>query len=196
MKFGWIGLLSFLFLVGCVGQPIQVSGVNVISERDYFKAIEPYSKRLELYQGITNALHVRATLLNSKVLQAQLSQKARIYQWDATTFQTESQKVQADAEKTTHIFVSFYTPERRHNDLHKSESLWKIFMDAEGRRWEGKATRIKLLPHEVMAVYPDHTRFGTPYLITFPVSIGLIEKSPIKLTITGPITTAVLEFQP
>ena len=158
--------------------------------------IEPYSKRLEIYQGISNTLHVRGTFLNSKVLEAQLLQKARLYQWDSSTFQSETEKVQTDAQKATHIFVSFYTPDRRHDDLHKNETLWKIFMDADGRRWEGKAVRIKLLTHEVAAIYPDHTRFGSPYLLTFPVAVGLIEKSTVRLTITGPISTAVLEFQP
>ena len=143
-----------------------------------------------------NVLTFSATMLNSKILQAQLMQKARLYQWDSTTFNNETQKVNTETDKAAQFFISFYTPERKHDDLHKNQTLWKIFLDADGRRYEGKATKIKLLTNEVQALYPDHTRFATPYILTFPVSMKSIENKPVRLTLTGTVASATVEFQP
>lgn len=192
-------LLTFLgtaFLTGCKSQPIPSPGVDTISQSEYEAKIDPYTQRIEKYDGIVNVLHYSATLLNSKVDQAQLMQRARLYQWDSATFNSEMQKMNAELDKNTQIFITFYTPERKHDDLNKNQTLWKIFLDADGRRWEGKATKIKLLTNEIQAMYPDHTRFATPYILTFPVSMRLIESKPIRLTLTGTVTSATVEFQP
>ena len=189
-------IISAAFLTGCKSQPVPSPGVDTISQGDYEAKIEPYTQRIEKYDGIVNVLHFSATLLNSKVSQAQLMQRARLYQWDSTNFNTEMGKMNSELDKNAQIFISFYTPERKHDDLYKNQTLWKIFLDADGRRWEGKATKIKLLTNEIQTMYPDHTRFATPYTLTFPVSMKLIESKPIKLTLTGTVTSATVEFQP
>ena len=186
-------LLGFL-ITGCKGKPLTPEGVETISQTEYENRIESFTRNVEKYQGIANLLHFSATLVNSKVAQAQIMQKARLYQWDSANFNSEMQKMNSDLDRTTQIFVSFYTPERKHDDLHKNQTLWKIFLDADGRRWEGKATKVKLLTNEVQGLYPDHTRFSTPYILTFPVSAKLIESKPIRLTLTGTVTSATVEF--
>ena len=191
-----IAVLFSTMLLGCSSNTKAPVGVDTISQSEYESRLEYYTRRLEKYQGIVNVVNLSATLLNTKVVQAQLMQRSRLYQWDSTTFNTELGKMNAELDKTTQIFVSFYTPERKHDDLNKNQTLWKIFLDADGRRWEGKAVKIKLLTNEVQGVYPDHTRFATPYLISFPVSTKLIESYPIKLTLTGTVTSASVEFQP
>ena len=195
LSLAFVVLFSSLIL-GCSSNTKAPIGVDTISQAEYEKRIEPYTKRIEKYQGIANVLNFSATLLNSKVVQAQLMQRSRLYQWDSTTFNAEIGKMNTELDKTTQVFISFYTPERKHDDLNKNQTLWKIFLDADGRRWEGKAVKIKLLTNEVQGVYPDHSRFATPYLITFPVSTKLIESYPIKLTLTGTVTSASVDFQP
>lgn len=192
-------LYSFLFLLlatGCTSGPTAAQGVDTISQSDYETKIEAYTQKIEKYQGIVNVLHLSSTLINSKVGLAQVMQKARLYQWDSITFNSEMQKMNTDLDKSTQVFISFYSPERKHDDLHKNQTLWKIFLDADGRRWEGKATKIKLLTNEVQALYPDHTRFATPYMITFPVSVKMIESKTIRFTLTGTVASATVEFLP
>jgi hypothetical protein len=92
------------------------------------------------------------------------------------------------------MFLSLYTPERKHDDLHKNKTLWKIFLDSQGRRYEGKAVKIKLLTNEIQAMYPEHTRFATPYLVTFPVSTKSVDGQPTKLTLTGTVSSVSLDF--
>lgn len=190
----FIQLVLVFAFVGCASTGTNPNGVPVISQSEYEKRIEDYTKRTETYNGLMNTLHMSATLINSQTSEAQLMQKARLYQWDQPTFDTERQKADTEMNRVTQVFVSLYTPERKHDDLHKNQTLWKIFLDANGRRWEGKATKIKLLTNEVQALYPDHTRFATPYLITFQVPVKSIETQPVKLTLTGSVTSASVQF--
>lgn len=96
--------------------------------------------------------------------------------------------------KQTEVFVSFYTPEKKHDDLHKNQTLWKIFLDAGGKRYEGKAQKVKLLTSEVQGLYPFHNRFATPYTITFPVPTTALDGKEAKLTITGSVGSVAVVF--
>lgn len=186
-------ILVFAF-VGCASSGTNPNGAPVISQGEYEERIEAFTKKEEKYKGLMNTLHMSATLINSQTAEAQILQKSRLYQWDQQMFDSEKQKAGEELNKVTQVFVSLYTPERKHDDLHKNKTLWKIFLDANGRRWEGKATKIKLLTNEVQALYPDHTRFATPYMITFQVPVTSIETQPIKLTLTGTVTSATVQF--
>lgn len=189
-----IQMILVLAFVGCASTGTNPNGVPVISQDEYESRVDQYTKRTETYHGLINTLHLSATLINSQVAEAQLMQKARLYQWDQATFDKEKQNAATELNKVTQVFVSLYTPERKHDDLHKNQTLWKIFLDGNARRWEGKATKIKLLTNEVQALYPDHTRFATPYIITFPVPVTSIEAEKLKLTLTGSVASASVEF--
>lgn len=196
-------LISKLFFCGliclgassCTTKPVEGMESNIISQSDYEKILEQNTKSIEKYNGLYNTANVSATLLRPSMVQTQLKQSARLYQWDPVKFQDELKKKTDQMAKTTEIFVSFYTPEKKHDDLNKSQTLWKIFLDVEGKRFEGKATKIKLLTNEVQGLYPYHTRFGTPYNITFPVSATSVGTNPAKLTITGTVDSISLDFQ-
>lgn len=186
-------LVSFLFL-GCASTSTNSNGVQVVSQSEYEKRIDPHSKSIETYRGLLNTLHMNAVLLNSQVIDSQVLQKARLYQWNAEQLQTERNLLMQDAAKQTSVFVSLYTPDRKHDDLHKNKTLWKIFLDVQGKRFEGRAEKLKLLPNEIQALYPDHTRFATPYMVRFPVSANEIEGQPVKFTVTGTVSSATLEW--
>ncbi|MFN9066555.1 MAG: hypothetical protein ACK5V3_04955 [Bdellovibrionales bacterium] len=141
-----------------------------------------------------NTLHLTATLLNTQVVNNQLLNQARMYQWSPEQLEVEKVKSQESLSKQIQIFVSLYTPEKKHDDLHKNKTLWKIFLDSQGRRFEGKAVKVKLLTNEIQALYPDHTRFGTPYLITFPVPASDVENGKVKFTLTGTVDSISVEF--
>lgn len=140
-------------------------------------------------------MDLTATILNSRVTTAQTDQMARLYIWDANKYTQEKVKADDKITKETEFFVSFFTPERKHDDLHKNQTLWKIFLDAGGKRYEGKVKKIKLLTEEIQGMYSYHNRFSTPYSVIFPIAARDIESlKDIKLTITGPVGSATLEF--
>lgn len=189
-----ITMFGFLFLAACATREVTPSGLNLMSESVYQATVEKYSDTIEVYDGLNNTITIKGTILNSQVAMAQLDQNARLFLWDQTKFAEEKKKTEDNLKKEISIFVSFYTPTRKHDDLHKSKTLWKIFLDAEGRRFEGKATKIKLLTEEVRRLYWYHGRFTTPYTLTFQVPAALVERTTSKLTITGPVGSASLNF--
>lgn len=169
---------------------------NLVSKGDYEDLIEKNTQNVKIYDGFSNVLNVTGTLLTTTVTMAQIDQNARMYQWSVEQYNQEKAKAQTSLQKESKVFISFFTPERKHDDLQKASSHWKIFLDIDGHRYEGVATRWKSILVEVQALYSYHSRWGTPYMITFPVPMKQIENSASKLTITGPVGSAQLELLP
>jgi hypothetical protein len=165
-----------------------------MSESDYQATVDKWTDYIEEYNGLNNTVSIKATLLNPEMATAQLDQNARIFQWDHNTFDTEKKKLENNLNQQTEVFVSFFSPERKWDDLHKSKTLWKVFLDVNGQRFEGKATKIKLLPREIQSLYHYHTSFASPYIISFPVSARTVDNKPARLTFTGAIGSASLNF--
>lgn len=160
----------------------------------YAAAIEKYSAGDTEYSGFYNAFEYKATLLNAPIRDVLLEKQANYYQWDQSKLMTERQKSLQELSSQTDIFVSFYTPTRQNDNLADSKTIWKVYLDAGGRRYEGKARKSKALFTELIALYPYHTRWNTPYTLTFPVPTTAIEAQESKLTITGPLGTREVQF--
>lgn len=127
-------------------------------------------------------------------MQAQLEYSATLYQWDEKKFLEEKGKMESRLSKESEIFMSFFTPERKNDDLSKKNTMWKIFLDVDGKRYEGKATKIKLQLAEIEALYPYHNRFYTPYTVVFPIAMKSIERRPLEVTVTGVVGSGTLKF--
>ena len=185
-----------LLLSACATHEITATGLDLMSESQYESVIDSYTDRIETYEGLYNAVQVSGTIINTPVALAEVDQNARLYQWDQKKYDTERAAALAKLNKNAEIFISFFTPERKHDDLNKSDSVWKIFLDANGQRYEGKATKMKQQTVEIASLFSYHTRFSTPYMLTFPVSMKRIERSGSTLTLTGPAGAAQLKFPP
>lgn len=185
-----------IFLSSCTTTRDSIgSSISLISEGEYQRTITENTRQKQIYSGLYNTMDLTATILNSRVTTAQTDQMARLYIWDANKYTQEKVKADDKITKETEFFVSFFTPERKHDDLHKNQTLWKIFLDAGGKRYEGKVKKIKLLTEEIQGMYSYHNRFSTPYSVIFPIAARDIESlKDIKLTITGPVGSATLEF--
>ena len=191
----WAIGLSLILLQACATSKPNPEGLNLMSEDEYEKVMETYSDKIQVYSGLENIIDMTGTIINSAVAQGQMDQNARMYQWDAAKYTTEKVKMDEQMQKEATLFLSFYTPERKHDELHKNETLWKIFLDVNGKRFEVKAKKIKLLTEEIRGLYPYHSRFATPYLITFPVAMKSIENSNSQMTITGPVGSGKVKFK-
>ncbi len=187
-------LLCILLLNACVSSTVTKSGVNIMSESSYEAIVDKWSDHVEDYNGLNNTVTIMATLLNTEMAMAQLDQNARVFQWDQITFDNEKKKLENNMSLQTDVFVSFYSPERKWDDLYKSKTLWKVFLDVNGQRYEGKVTKIKLLPREVQNLYHYHTAFATPYMISFPLSTQSLDNKPARLIFTGAIGSLTLNF--
>lgn len=188
-------LVLFLFsTLSCATRLTTPAGVPEISVGEYEDLIVKKSKKLEIYEGLYNKITVEATWLDSQVTEASLSHSARLSQWTEQKYKDEKTKAISRHAENTEFFVSFYTPERRHNDLSQNKTLWKIFLDVNGQRYEGKATKVKLLLTEIQVLYPYHNRWSVPYVISFPVATSLIENKRAVLTFTGAVASPQLIY--
>lgn len=191
-------LLSlFLVLTACAtNYEVTPAGHTIKTTGDYPSVIEKNTDKVRRYSGFYNTIEMEGTVINSAVAQAQLEQGQMLYQWDANKLAEEKAKIEDKLSKQTDFFLSFYTPERKNDDLSKASTNWKVFLDVGDRRYEGKVTKIKLSLAEIEGLYPYHNRFYTPYNITFPVTMRSIEGKPLKLTVTGAVGSGFLEFKP
>lgn len=186
----------FLFLSACASYEVTPSGNTLRTTGNYMDVIEKYTDKTRRYSGFYNTIDMEATVINSAVAEAQLGQSSMLYQWDEKKFAEEKVKYEARLNKESEIFLSFFTPEKKNDDLFKENTIWKIFLDVNGKRFEGKAKKIKLQLVEIEGLYPYHNRFYTPYSVTFPVPMKSIEGKALKMTLTGAVGSGVLNFNP
>lgn len=191
-----------LFLLMCTSSLVMSCAtpqsnpfMQTLSQNEYTEVVRSYSDSSRVYDGFYQVLEASATLINAKVAEAQLQQQARLLQWTPEVYEKNKSESDSTLSQKTEIFLSFFTPERKHDDLAKPKTTWKIFLDSGGKRVEGKAVKLKNILADLQALYPDHTRFSTAYKITFPVATSLIETQESKLTLTGPVGATTLTFQ-
>lgn len=187
-------ILTSVLLTSCVTHLSVPEGVPEIAVSDFEELIDGKTKKVEVYDGLYNKLTVQATWIDSAVTDGTLSHNARLSQWNEQKYKEEKSKIISKHTESTEFFISFYTPEKKHADLTSNKNLWKIFLDVNGQRYEGKATRVKLLLSEIQAIYPYHNRWSTPYVISFPVATSITEGKPAVLTFTGTITSTQIQF--
>lgn len=191
-------LLFQVLIAGCASvpqtnTPSEEQG-RPITRKAYEDLIEEFSDGDTQYSGFYNNFEYKATLLNSPVRAALLSRQNEYYQWDREKWLSEKEKSDKEATVETVVFLSFFTPERRNDNLADAKSIWRVYLDAGGRRYEGKVKKLRLLLAELQALYPYHTRWNTPYLVTFPVPTNAIEIQTSTLTVTGPLGSRTVEF--
>jgi hypothetical protein len=189
-------LLPAVFLSSCATYPPNPNIPDLSSESEYYSSVASASQKRQVYDGLYEILEINAVLVNSKVAAERVDQNARMYQWTREQYEKEKTDMQTDLSKQTEIILGFFVPNRKEDNLAKKTSVWKIFLDVNGRRYEGQATKIKALPAEVRALYPEHVRFYTPYKIEFPVPVSMVENAEAKFTVTGPVASATVSFPP
>ena len=173
-------------------QPAETAAPNI--PLSYEQKIEAFSAGETEYAGLYNTFAFKATLLNASIRDAIIGRETEFYQWDQARSSLERSKLLEKAATETQVYVSFFTPERHNDNLAETKSIWSIYLDVGGQRFNGKAVRTKQLIAELMAIFPYHNRWGTPYYLSFPVSTNVVETQPSKLTITGPLGTRSIEF--
>ena len=193
--FGLTVTMLMINMSSCVTPYQNPNLPTLIPESQYNSLTDQYSVNKKIYDGFAQTMEVSATLLNTAVSKAQLDQKARIYQWTSEQYNSHQSELQASLAKETKVFFDFFVPERRHDDLNKGKTLWRVFLDAGGKRYEGKAEKLKTIVADVQSLYPTHNRFFTPYIVTFPGPTSTIESGESKLTLTGPVGSTTIEFK-
>ena len=181
-------------LSSCVTRLPTPAGIKEISLKDYENLVRSKTKDIRIYDGFTNNLEIYATRMDSDMNEAYLSHGARLFQWSVSQYNDEKNKMILKQGTTSDFALSFFTPDRKNDDLSSSKSAWKIFLDIDGIRYEGKATKIKRNLAELEAFFPHHNRWFTFYTVSFPVATSLSENKPAVLTFTGGLGATQLKY--
>ncbi len=167
---------------------------SLVPESEYYSFVEQRSAKQIVYDGMINVLDASATLMSADLTFAQIDHNARIFQYNESQYQNEKGTAKNNLGQQTEIFLSFFVPDKKFDDLAKRSTRWKIFLDVAGQRYEPKVIKIKTQFAEILSLYPNHTRWGTPYRLIFPVPTSISEAGKAVLTLTSPLASTTMEF--
>jgi hypothetical protein len=197
IKHLFLTLIAMLTLSCASTQPQSSNVVGMqMSQSQYENLIDKHTQRAQKYDGFYNKFEVFATFLNTEVQTAILQRRSDVYQWDMTQAQKEREKMFQENSTETRFAVSFFVPSARLNDLHKGASIWKLYIETNGQRYEGKATRRNGKLEDLQAIYPYHNRWSIPYDVVFKVPLSAVEQSPVKFIITSSQGSATFDYLP
>lgn len=186
--------LSFLFVAACATRLPLVAGVKDISSSEYSSLVEAKTQKSEVYDGLYNKLTVQLTRMDAEMTENILAYSAKLSQWSEDIYQQEKSKMISNHSTQTEFFLSFFVPEKKHDNLNIKKTTWKVYLDVNGQRYEGTVVRNKSLFLDLQAIYPHHNRWSTAYTLTFPVSTASTEGKNLTVTITGPIASTQVKF--
>ena len=192
-------MTAFLF-AGCstttrfgeIFQPAQGSGPSI--PLNYEEKIEQYSAGDQEYSGLYNNFEFKATLTNAPIRDALIDRQADYYKWDETRRTSDRAKKIDSARTQTNVYLSFFTPTIKNDNLDDVKKIWEIYLTVGGQRYTGTAKRNKMNRAELLALYPYSNAWGTNYDVSFPVSVSTIETQSSEMTITGPLGTRSIIF--
>jgi len=164
------------------------------SAAEYEKILDKYSTGDTEYNGFYNSFGFHVAILNSEVIEASIKRQAFFYLWDQARIDSERDKAFKAASESTDVFLSFFTPDKRDDNLATEKSIWRVLLDVGGKRYVGKIKKLKRNLSELITLYPFHTRWNTAYLVSFPIMVSQAETQNSKLTITGPLGVRSVEF--
>ncbi|MES2856077.1 MAG: hypothetical protein V4692_09450 [Bdellovibrionota bacterium] len=190
---------SVYLLSGCAtGQMEETAaaaeGTAINTPRSYEIGIEEYSAGDSEYTGFYNNFEFKATILNTPIRERTHKRQETYFQWDENKSASERAKYTQELSSETKVFVSFFTPDRKNDNLTEDKSIWRVYLDVGGQRYQGEVKRVRTLLAELQSLYPYHTRWNTSYMFHFKIPTTAIESQPSKLTITGPLGTRDVSF--
>lgn len=194
-----IFVLLSCMLTSCVHSPPSDSNPDAvpgIPDREYYELIKSQTAFDRRYDGFFEVYELHALMMNSEIQNMILQRQGHFMQWDQARLREEKERISQTMSNQTRVVMSFFTPDFQYDDLAKSNSVWRVFLESKGKRYEGKVKKITTKLAELRDLFPFHNRFSTAYEITFPVSGLAVEQGPASLTITSTLGTSILKLKP
>lgn len=180
--------LSMLFTLSCSSR-----GKLEQKNDDYLADLKSLTRSTDQYSGLYQTFQADITFLNTALQTTMVQRQAEFMQWDEKKTQQERERAFQSMAAQTKFFMRFYTPESEYDDFTKGNSMWKIYLEQNGLRHEGKVKKVDRVS-EVQSLYPHSDRFSTPYEVTFNVPTAATESSGAKVTLTSSLGKAEFTF--
>lgn len=187
--------LSLILATGCASGLKNGTEIGSRLDEGTYKNLIMRNTRHDIqYDGFYNKFEIYATFLNTQTQSAILQKNSDVFQWDTAEAQKQREKVFQENSTETRFAISFFVPSVRLNDLHKGASIWKIYLEANGQRYEGKASRHNGKLEDIQATFPYHNRWSVPYEVVFKVPLTAVEQGPVRFILTSSQGTSKFDF--
>ncbi len=186
-----------LTLISCASTPPATDLELVfkrIPDNKYKKLIAQNTQNDKQYEGLYNIYEAYATLLNAETQEALLQREGYYMQWDMTKAQTERERSIQKRSTSTQFYLSLFTPKNQHNDLHKLASMWKVFLEVDGIRYQGKVERFPKNLEQIKNLFPHHSRFNRGYIVNFAIPLSQVENQKSVFILTSTLGTSTFKF--
>lgn len=160
----------------------------------YVAKIEKHSAGDKQFAGVYHNFEFRATLLDREVSQTIHDRMKLYYDWSETESAEKLAERLSKLNDKTIVWLSFFTSDRKDDNLAAQNTIWKIYLEAGGKRYEGHAVKANMNLSEAQSIIPYHTRWATPYYIEFPVPSDQITGVSKTLILTGPLGRREVHF--
>ena len=195
----WTLVLASLWNLSCSSasknEEGQMTFEHLMTTQRFETVMENNTRSAKSYDGFMNNYQFAATLHSTDVIDALSWKKAVAFQWNQEKYVQERKKMEEAANTTTQVFLSFYTPYSESDNLHTGKSIWKVYLQSGSNRYEGQIEKLSDSLFQLQSLYSNHTRFNTPYLVTFKVPTVVLQQSAPKLMITSPLGSSEVSWE-
>jgi hypothetical protein len=186
-----------LLVAGCAsGVPVRRAPVPGPEAGDWGMLRDAASRRVSLYDGFVHRANASATWFSPEVREAGVRRQS---EWEGKSAAETEEAVatgRADALLGEEFLVSFYTAERRANDLDAPRSIWHLELD-DGE-FRVPASEIVAFPTDatIRQLFTYVDPFEVVYRVRFRWTGPPLDGRPFKLRISGGLGALVLDFGP
>ena len=181
------GLISLFCFSSCTTHP------HSEGRSEYLKIIRENSAGDSQFAGVYKNFEFRSTLFTRDVSLAVHKRLKQYYDWSEEETSQKLSKRMGEMNNKTKIWLSFYTPNGKNDNLSNKTSIWKIYLINQGHRYEGKPYPANANLSAAQALIPYHSRWTTPYYVDFPIPTDELS-GPVQLIITGPLGRREVTF--
>lgn len=154
-------------------RPAVLHGPEVaLTAEDYQDVLDTWTRGDRVYQQLDNKLFVTSTFHSPELRRAFAIAFPDIYGHGGRITRRELVELSDGIEQYHTFFVSAFTPERRWNDFHKDDSIWKLSLVNQDRSISIEPEEIQSIKidENLRAVYSYLGRFDEAYLVRFKLA--------------------------
>jgi hypothetical protein len=197
-------LIASLFMTGCstsstspdkIEAASTVAAETVGSPSDYVSTVARWTQFEQGYDKFAQSFKVAGTVLSRELVDAQVRLDGENFNWSADQKEQNRQKALYDLQTQTTVLVSLYTAKDEDNNLDKSNSVWNLFLDVNGKRLVPQSVkRIFENRASLLQKYPHLEIWNKNYYVKFAVPTDDATSSHAAFTIAGPLGSAHMKF--
>ena len=190
-----MSLPIFLNLASCTSTRPKGADVGPrLENTEYIKKMAKKTQVDKKYSGFSQLYEAHVTLIDSDVQSLVLQRKSDVYQWNIDKAQKERERMFQENSSDSKFFVVVFTPRAKLTDLHRGTSMWKVYLDLDGQRYEAKIKKVQGHLETIKSIYPSLNRFSVPYEVRFDVPLSAVEEGQAKFIMTSALGTTEMNF--